>query len=182
MSPEDMKRARDAIRATELDCASWPDDALDEIIAAVLVQSQPAEPVDDQFSGPDELTEAQKLDIAEARAKIAKLRPPPAPGLSAASVARAFEVMLPATPNRALFLVRNPHLPGGALSVAEYLRLLTHKPEFTGSLEQQKAEATNELWILESRPVNAAGYIFVAAATLPALAMWLQANGLAFGS
>lgn len=180
MTPEDMRRARDAIRATELDCASWPDDALDEIIAAVLVGSQPAEPVDDQFKGWDEITEAEKLDIAEARAKVAKLRPPPAPGLSAVNIARAFEVMLPEHA-LALSVRHNPHKWDGVETetIEEHMASYDDAIPWVSPVEQQKALTTDELWILSWYD---GGGVAIAAASLPVLAQWLQDNGLAFGS
>lgn len=99
--------------------------------------------------------------------------------LDAVAVARAFEVMLPATPLEALFIVRNPHRAGDYRPAGQYMNALPKKPELAGPLEQMRIEATNELWIMESRPGS---NVYVAAATLPALAAWLEENGLAFGS
>jgi hypothetical protein len=105
------------------------------------------------------------------------------PRLDATTVARAFEVMLPAH-KASLSLQHNPHR--GLTSVAEYLQAVATEEDvaFTGPVEQQKIEATDELWILvwyDSACDNSAAHK-LAAASLPALAQWLQDNGLAFGS
>lgn len=112
--------------------------------------------------------------------------------LDAVAVARAFEVMLPARDD-ALTLLHNPHLgvcnpidaeaaKGEPCSVAEYLRRWNRYMLFTGPVEQMKAEVTGSLWVLYWTPRHTSSENCLAAATLPALAEWLQANGLAFGS
>lgn len=139
----------------------------------------PGEPVNDQFGEP--LTEEQQQEVARARAIMDKLRPPPAPGLSAVSVARAFEVMLPAH-NGSLTLRHNPHKTFGHAPMV-YLAMGGGRDSFISPVEKQKSEATDELWLLSFMPhTGEALRTSVSAATLPALAQWLQDNGLAFGS
>ena len=113
------------------------------------------------------------------------------PKLDATAVARAFEVMLPAREADGLFLCHNPQhamlyepiIGAGTrnMTVAEWL---AHERdiEFTGPLEQQKCEQTDTLWLLEWTPPEKTKQIRLAAATLTAIAQWLQDNGLAFGS
>lgn len=110
--------------------------------------------------------------------------PKPTPGgLDAGRIARAFEVMLPA--HRAdLYLQHNPHLePGTSVSVKAYTSRTSIG--FTNELERQKAEKTNEMWILSWRPADeptGARHISIAACSLSAIAAWLQDNEMAFGN
>ena len=100
------------------------------------------------------------------------------PRLDATVVARAFEVMLPAHTKVSLY--HNPH---GASSIDKWCELA--RVDFVSPVEQQKAYATGELWSLDwddHRPATQGRMIRLAAASLPALAAWLQDNGLAFGS
>lgn len=101
-------------------------------------------------------------------------------GLRASSVARAFEVMLPAH-RRALDLEHNPHLGASSISVKEYCKGTTIA--FTTELERQKAEATNEMWVLSWLPADDGNPrpLAVAATTLTELGRWLEEHGLAFG-
>lgn len=117
--------------------------------------------------------------------------PAPKPALDATAVARAFEVMLPAHEDDGVFLCHNPHRamltqpiingPVRTMTATEWLRG-ERDIEFVGPTEQQKVEETNSLWLLEWVPPGMTKQTRLAAATLPALAEWLQDNGLAFGN
>ena len=114
--------------------------------------------------------------------------------LDAIAVARAFEVMLPAAAAQSgLTIRRNPHrehlatIGAGVakdttVATSDYLRWHKDDIAFTGPLEQQKIDATGDLWVLEWTAPDALKPQKMAAASLPALAQWLQDNGLAFGS
>lgn len=106
--------------------------------------------------------------------------------LDAVAVARAFEIMLPVS-ETGCTLMRNPHKdlvdPDGELddmTVQEWMR--NERLEFIGPVEQQKCEATDQLWVLCWTPKDTDTETRLAAASLPALAQWLQDNGLAFGN
>lgn len=101
--------------------------------------------------------------------------------LSAVTVARAFEVMLPARQDL-MTLEHNPHRYAGSdQSAKDFLSDFSGCYEYTGPVEQQKIEATNELWSLEWTDQHGTT-TKLAAATLQAIAQWLQDQGLAFGS
>ena len=110
--------------------------------------------------------------------------PKPTPGgLKASDVARAFEVLLPQ--HRAdLYLQHNPHLdPEKSMSVKAFTARTTIV--FTNELERQKAERTNEMWILSWRPGDepiGGRHLSIAACSLEAIGKWLQENEMAFGS
>ena len=103
------------------------------------------------------------------------------PRLDASTVARAFEVMLPAH-KCGLFITHNEH--------KDYYRTVAQEIEDDNSrhydwvspVEMQKAVETDEMWVLQWYPNTPIGFNCIAAASLPALAQWLQDNGLAFGS
>jgi hypothetical protein len=96
--------------------------------------------------------------------------------LDAIAVARAFEVMLP-THVGPMALLHNPHKDHEpAMAWAKNFEV-----DFISPVEQQKVEATDEMWILKWASEEDK-YVRLAAASLPALAQWLQDNGLAFGS
>lgn len=97
--------------------------------------------------------------------------------LNASLVARAFEVMLPKH-NGTLILKHNPHLN---TNMRTFMRHAGKLLFFTSATEQQKCEATNEMWVLHYTSEENA-HLRLAAATLPAIARWLEDNGLAFGS
>jgi hypothetical protein len=109
--------------------------------------------------------------------------------LDAIAVARAFEVLLPKREDGGLTLMHNPHHDlamdwedeEDTFPIAEYLRI-HNETEFTGPVEQQKIEATGEMWVLCWTAPGESKETRLAAASLPALAAWLQDNGLAFGS
>jgi hypothetical protein len=106
-------------------------------------------------------------------------KPAPAvepPRLDATVVARAFEVMLPKHVGP-MALLHNPHKDHEpAMAWAKNFEV-----DFVSAVEQQKVEATDEMWILKWASEEDK-YVRLAAASLPALAQWLQDNGLAFGS
>lgn len=158
-----------------------PPPNLDAIVGEIVdAQFEPADMTD------EERAEAQRLrDTVEQRAA----------GLDATVVARAFEVMLPARTD-GLRIEHNPHMnwtnpnDDGSVDavdhmpIAEYLKMEaeTYGLDFTGPVEQQKAIETGQLWLLEWVPPGELVAERIAAASLPALAQWLQDNGLAFGS
>ena len=100
--------------------------------------------------------------------------------LDATAVARAFEVMLPAHA-RGLALSHNEH-KDAARSIGPYID--EEEITFTSGVERQKAVSTDELWVLYWHPPHDAArrHHRIAAATLPAIAQWLQDQGLAFGN
>lgn len=106
--------------------------------------------------------------------------------LDAVAVARAFEVMLP--PHKAsLTLQHNDHK-----NYYKTVKDLVEDDEaddpktrfynFVSPIERQKAIETDELWSLQWYPDTPIGSHIKHAASLPALAQWLQDQGLAFGS
>lgn len=111
--------------------------------------------------------------------------------LDATAVSRAFEVMLPAHEDDGVFLCHNPHRavltqpiingPVRTMTVAEWLRD-ERNITFISPIERQKVEETGSLWLLEWVPAGTTKQTRLAAATLPAIAQWLQESGLAFGS
>lgn len=142
----------------------------------------PGEPVDEQFSD-EPLPPAEAEEIARLRDKIATVRPPPAPGLSAVTVARAFEVMLPAH-KASLTLTHNEHknyYETVAQTIKDDEEHDIHH-DWVSPVEMQKAIETDEMWVLQWYPETPIGSHSIAAASLPALAAWLEDNGLAFGS
>lgn len=108
------------------------------------------------------------------------------PRLDATTVARAFEVMLPAH-KCGLFITHNEH--------KDYYRTVAETLEedrpgentdelnnFVTAVERQKAIETDEMWTLTWYPDTPIGSYRIRAASLPALGAWLQNHGLAFGS
>jgi hypothetical protein len=116
--------------------------------------------------------------IYDARSGVARL--------DATVVARAFEVMLPAHAAE-LALIHNEH-KSYYRTVKETLedddlgKTVDELNDFVTAVERQKAIETNELWELRWYPDTPVGFCRKRAASLPALAAWLQNHGLAFGS
>lgn len=187
-SYEFIFEARAAVDADKQDWSHIVDKATGRPIADDAVDP-PGEDIDLEMYLLAEIDREPPLSpgrVAELRAKLAEVRPKPK-GLDAAVVARAFEVMLPVSTG-GLTIDRNPHIDCSAIedgefqpvSAAAYIK--GEALSYIGPLEQQKIEATNELWILRWRMSGEDEDTKLAAASLPAIAQWLQDNGLAFGS
>lgn len=103
----------------------------------------------------------------------------------ATTVARAFEVMLPAH-KCGLFITHNEH-KDYYKTVAETLEdevigeTCDELNNFVTAVERQKAIETDEMWTLQWYPETPIGSHRIRAASLPALGAWLQNHGLAFG-
>jgi hypothetical protein len=107
------------------------------------------------------------------------------PRLDATVVARAFEVMLPAHVG-SLTLTHNEHknyykTVKDTLEEDDANDEKSRYYDFVTDVERQKAIETDELWVLHWYPLSPVGFNNICAASLPALAAWLQNHGLAFG-
>jgi len=176
----------DAATHTPVACKGWMwshivDTTTGEEVSVDAVD-EPDEDVDAQMDDAAELQSSPPPDpahIAALRAKIDAVRPKPA-ALSAALVARAFSVMLPKHA-ASLTLEHNDH-KSYYQTVEQHIADLGREPDWVSPVERQKALATGELWTLHWYPETPIGSHRICAASLDAIAQWLEDNGMAFGS